>query len=314
MANILDVLKPALLPRKFFGFLSIKFAESVRSKTYLERSNIHFLIWSIAQLFLTIMTAELYWTSFQYYSNLNSILEWMTYLLYYILDYVLFIISIFASKLDNDKMMTILNKMALIEKRLEILGVTLDYKLKYKIISIVILNVCIDVVHIVTLTYADYHSAKDVYASIYRSCITIYIDSAQITQAVLFVSVVLVVRDMLKKMMEGLDLKCHGHIHSLRSNVAQEYMIQTALIYQDIFENFREFLNVLGTQILLEFGVVFFVTIFHIFNLYIWIFHHGLDDKYATAVWFSICALTYALTAIVFYVVVSEAYHKVRGK
>lgn len=308
MVNIFDVLKPALLPRHFFGFLSIKFGKNRFTKTHLERSNTHFIIWSIIQIFLTILITELYWSSIQYYSNLNSILEWMTYILYYILDYVLFIVSVLASKLNNDKIISVLNKLTLIENHLKSIGVKLDYTLKYKIIFIVIFHVTINFIHILTLTYADYQSAKDVYASLYRSSITIYIDYAQITQVLLFASIVLVIRDMLKKVMEVLELKCRAHCNRV-NNPAKEFVIQVAVLYQDIFENFREYLQAVYYQILVEFGMVFSITIFHTFNLLMWIFHHRHEEKYTTTVWFSVCVVIDAVLTIGLYIIVSEAYH-----
>lgn len=309
MANhdLFNILKPALLLRKYFGYLSFKLEEN-NGPRYLKKSNVHFVLWCITQTFLVSLTAKLYWTSIQYYSNLNSVLEWMNYLLYYVLDFALFVHGVFTSKFYNYQVINVLNRMAMVENKLNTFGFTLDHDLNFKILSIFLFHVTVNVVHLVTLSYADYDSVKDIYETIFRTFITLIVDYAQISQVILFCGVILVTNNILDKLREVVYDDLDNRYNSTNIN-QQRFMIEISKAYQEIFEILREYLQTISCNILLQFAMTFAVIIFHVFNLVMLIFHYDFDVKYMTTVWFSTFLLIDATVTIILYVIMSETYH-----
>lgn len=313
--DVFDVIHPSLLLKKYFGFLSVKFNKNIYPRS-LRTSGTHFLCWSIIQVCILGMLIQLYWTSIQSYSDLQSILEWMNYVLYYILDIALLLTSIISSKYFNKDSIRALNKIARVEQNLKLVGIRLDYgQLQSRSYYIILIHILVNIIHLLTLTYADYISVGDMFVSIYRSIITIYVDYAQISQVVHFCSVVLIAKNMVEKLIIHMEEIITAQLESIEGNnpcgkaLTKNEFIQTiSVMFEDIFEFLREFVGTLSFQLLFEFGMIFSVITFHTFNLVALILKNKFDDKYITTVWFSICVLLDGIYPLALYIIVSEMY------
>ncbi|GJQ69114.1 hypothetical protein Trydic_g6277 [Trypoxylus dichotomus] len=315
--DIFDILRPALYLRKYFGFLSVKVSKTTRLR-FVEKSTIHFGISAIIQACILVLVVELYWRTIQYYSELESILEWMNYVMYYVLDIILLSISIVNGKTYNDRIIKIINRIAAIERDLKSTGIRLDYvHLKTRITTVVIVHVTVNLIHIITLAYMDYLSVGNLFDSCYGACLTLFVDYAQISHVVQFYSVVLISKNLIRKLSYYLEAIVYKQTRKAWENprnvntFPEEELIQIIpLLYENIFRYFKEFIEIVSFQMLFEFGLIFSIITFHTFNLIVLIFKNTFDMKYIRTVWFSVCLLMDGICTIVLYIIISEMYHK----
>ncbi|KAK9759196.1 hypothetical protein QE152_g53 [Popillia japonica] len=162
-----------------------------------------------------------------------------------------------------------MSKIGMIEQNLKTIGVKLEYiQLKHKSHCVMLIHIVINIFHLVTLAYADYTSVGNVFESICRTLITFYDDSAQICHVLHFCSVVgnvfeSICRTLITFYDDSAQI-CHvlhfcsvafitGNIlknlkiylntivaNSTKDAFDEEFMHNIAVIYEDIFDYFRE--------------------------------------------------------------------------
>ncbi|KAK9759207.1 hypothetical protein QE152_g54 [Popillia japonica] len=234
-----------------------------------------------------------------------SILEWMIYVLYYCLDMMLLIISMIISKIYNERLIKILNQISMLDQNLNAVGVKLDYpQIRKSSILALFFMVSINIIHKVTYIYADYTSVKDISASIYRCCLTVYVDYAQISHICLFSCIVLIAKNMLHKLTMRLEIL-------LADQVGNNH--ETALkLYNDIFQFVKDFVEMSSLQLLFTFGIIVCIIVFHTFDLVVFAFHADKFDLklYMMTILFSLCILLSGVSITGAYIVGSIIYHK----
>lgn len=191
-----EILQPPLVIKIYFGLLSAKFDQTQRPIIF-EKSNIRLVIGTIAQTCILVLFTRMYWISLEFYSNLSSILEWLIYTSYFILDVMLVLICIVLSKFYNDTLISVLNKIGDIEQSLKLVGVELDYtELKSNSVRVMFVYIIMNIIHLTTFIYADYTSVGDILVTLYRTFVLILVDYTHIRRATLFCSMVLLTKNI----------------------------------------------------------------------------------------------------------------------
>lgn len=305
-----EILQPPLVIKIYFGLLSAKFDQTQRPIIF-EKSNIRLVIGTIAQTCILVLFTRMYWISLEFYSNLSSILEWLIYTSYFILDVMLVLICIVLSKFYNDTLISVLNKIGDIEQSLKLVGVELDYtELKSNSVRVMFVYIIMNIIHLTTFIYADYTSVGDILVTLYRTFVLILVDYTHIRRATLFCSMVLLTKNILRKLMQRLEVVSSDRTQ-LSSGISSkgEFVQAISVIYEDVFACFRDFIHTLSLQLLFDFGICFNVFLFEVFNLIVLILKNDLDAKYTTTILFAIGHVLNGVCFTVFYVVVSEQYY-----
>lgn len=301
--DLFEILRPPLQLNIRFGLLSAKFDRG-KYPVVLEKCNIRFRIWIIAQILILILFIRMYLMSLEFYSSMSSILEWLTYISYFILDVIVLAICMIASKYYNGTLIDVINKILSIELDLNRIGVELDYaKLKLNSRCIMIIYILVNIFHLATFSYADYTAAGDISMTLFTTFTLIIVDYTELGRAILFCCMVLVTANLLKNLNQKLDAVSSDQIHLM-------FKIKTiAIIYEDIFDYFRDFVQTFSMQLLFDFGVAFSVILFQIFDLIILIFKNELAAEHIITLSFAIGHLLNELCLTTLYVVVSERYY-----
>lgn len=201
-----------------------------------------------------------------------------------------------------------MNKIGMIEQNLKTIGVKLEYiQLKHKSHCVMLIHIVINIFHLVTLAYADYTSIGNVFESICRTLITFYDDYAQICHVLHFCSVAFITGNILK----NLKIYLNSIVaNSTKDAFDEEFMHNIAVIYEDIFDYFREYISIVSLQLLLEFGTVFTIITFHTFNLLVVLIRGECSIKYIITICFSMFLLLHGFCSVTMYLFASELYRK----